>query len=136
LDLGLCLLGLDALDCGEELMSQIFSNQLPYGVEVFLAVEDVLHEVKAKLLIDYTAERLDKLEEWEVDYFIAFENIEMINVETGEEIVLVDDARKSVESFIENYIRNGKGGLNDADVISKCYEDIKEEEFYGYEEEH
>ena len=117
-------------------MTEVFSNQIPYEVEFLAAADDVLHEIKATLLIDYTAQRVDKSEEWEVDYFIVFENIEMMNVETGEDILLQDDARKSVEGFIENYIRNGKGGVNDADVISRCYEDIEEEEFYGYEEEH
>lgn len=117
-------------------MTQHFQNEIPYEVDVLVTVDDILHEVKAKVAIEYTAERWDEYDGWDINYDIRFEELNMKNVETDEEITLVEDAETSVRKFVENYIRNGAGGLNDSDIIQKCGEAIREEELYGYEEQH
>lgn len=114
-----------------------YQNEIPYEVEVLVTADDILHEVKAKLNIEFTAEQWDEYGDgWDINYDIAFEKVEMRNVETDEPITLVDDALASVLRFVENYVRNGAGGLNHADVIQKCGELASEEFKYGYQEEH
>lgn len=117
-------------------MTQTFEGEIPYDVEVLVTTNEILHEVTAKLYIEFEAERWDKYDAWDIEYRIRFESLGMKNLETDEEITLIEDAETSVKKFVEDYVRNGAGGLNNIDVIQKCGEAISEEITYGYQEEH
>lgn len=117
-------------------MTQTFNGEIPYEVDVLVTTGGVLHDVNASVYIVFEAERWDKNEPWDIEYRIRIEKLKMRNLETDEDITLVEDAETSVKEFIYDYIRNGAGGLNNIDVIQKCGEAISEEETFGYEEEH